>query len=71
MFHIFLLCAVFQVSALELVFENETEDVSPWIISKHLQFFSGLLAVGTEGGYVYLVGKTENYEKQKHFINLN
>ncbi|GFR79793.1 protein ELYS-like, partial [Elysia marginata] len=44
-----------RISALEVVFENETEDVSPWIISKHLQFFSGLLAVGTEGGCVYLV----------------
>ncbi|RUS72601.1 hypothetical protein EGW08_019636, partial [Elysia chlorotica] len=44
-----------RISALEVVFENETEEVSPWIISKHLQFFSGLLAVGTEGGFVYLV----------------
>ncbi|GFO00496.1 At hook containing transcription factor 1 [Plakobranchus ocellatus] len=44
-----------RISALEVVFANETEDISSWIISKHLRFFSGLLAVGTEGGYIFLI----------------
>ncbi|BFZ23615.1 hypothetical protein BsWGS_26653 [Bradybaena similaris] len=44
-----------RVTALDVVFTNTNEDVPEWILSKHLQFFSGLVAVGTETGYIYLV----------------
>ncbi|CAL1543685.1 unnamed protein product [Lymnaea stagnalis] len=44
-----------KVTSLEVLFTNTADDVPTWVLSKHLQFFSGLAAVGTEGGYVYLV----------------
>ncbi|XP_055864357.1 protein ELYS-like [Biomphalaria glabrata] len=44
-----------KITALEVIFANTCDEIPKWILSKHLQFFCGLAAVGTIGGYVYLL----------------
>ncbi|XP_012935515.1 protein ELYS [Aplysia californica] len=44
-----------KITAVEVVFSNGDEDPQRWVLSQHLLFFSGLVAIGTEGGYIYLV----------------
>ena len=47
----------FQVTVVEQVLTYGGRNVPTWAFSEQLRQFCGIVAVGTEGGYVYLVGQ--------------
>ena len=51
-----ILLSILQVTVVEQVLTYGGGNVPTWAFSEQLRQFHGIVAVGTEGGYVYLVG---------------
>ena len=49
--------SMLQVTGVEVVSNVGADQSAEHIFSPLLQYFSGILAVGTRGGHIYLIGK--------------